>query len=461
MLEARLKAEKSERIRRTLAAMAARKDGVAWVFRVPTEAEPLPPYSDAEETKLLVNQLTSTAARGFVMEAAGRELAERAFADAFAQLKAVAASPNYNPDIVYDGMGYVRHPRMFGHLVDHVKGGSIGDRTYAAALRGIGRQNDRLSLGVLAGELIQGRLQGQLTEGTAAAMFDALGALRDGRALDVLKDRDVEAAAKEHAQMRYVRARASHGDPWAVKELLTALDKPAAASFLKPQWYCSADLIEALLWVDTPEAMAALKRHVAESWRTRAALAAFGEVASISLDLENYAGAARRTTAVGEVARRDPHWLAGLALEQMAAPTVRARAAGAEVFRQLTGRLLDYRATAFAAERAAPLKKVQDWWAAHKAESRAEWLSSYFREQGFPMKRLHERAALPVLARALTADYFTHSLAVEQIAVITGRYFEPFHSAEHTYRGQERATQRVVGWLRARGLLPPANGAMN
>jgi hypothetical protein len=389
----------------------------------------------------------------FAQESAGRELAEHFLTDAFNQLKAAAVSPDFNSDLVYDGMGYLRHPVVFGHLVEHLKSILIGDRTYPATIRAIGVHDSKLSLGVLAGELVQGRLQGELPEGAAGALFDALGHVRDPRALEVLKD--LKAWAKHHARVPYLRARARHGDGWAITELIVALTDPAKAAFLDDARYRREEVVAALLWVDTPEATAALKRYVQETWPTRILGPALShELQSSSLAMQNYAGTSRRSTAIGEVARRDPRWLAELAFQQMAAPTLLARTYGASVFRELTGRSFDYRPEAFASERALSLKKVAAWWAEHKGESREQWLLSYFREKGFPMTHLQHRESLPVLVRALEADFFTHNLAVEQISALTGRYFTSFATEDRSWRGQEQMTRRVVGWLRARQLLP-------
>src|SRR5262249_4421387 len=261
-------------------------------------------------------------------------------------------------------------------------------------------------------ELVQGRFQGDVHESAASALYDALGCVSDKRALDTLKD--LEATAKYHSQLPYVRARARHGDPWAIKELLTALAEPEKTSLLRKGWYSQDDAATALVWVDTAEATAALKRYVRVTWPTRT-WGPFSEArAWSSRDLENYAGPSRRSTPLAEIARREPRWLAELALEQMAAPTLLARVTGAGIFRPLTGRLFDYKAEAFASERVEPLKRVAAWWAAHKTESREAWLLSYFREKGFAMTRLGHRESLPTLVRALEADFFTHNLAVEQ-----------------------------------------------
>ena len=69
------------------------------------------------------------------------------------------------------------------------------------------------------------------------------------------------------------------------------------------------------------------------------------------------------------------------------------------------------------------------------------------------MKRVYDKESLPILARALEADPFTHSLAVEQISAITQKYFTHF-KIQHSYRGQQKMTTRVLWWLKARGYLP-------
>ena len=99
--------------------------------------------------------------------------------------------------------------------------------------------------------------------------------------------------------------------------------------------------------------------------------------------MQNYAGNARRTTALGEVARRDPHWLAALALKRMESPLLSARVCGAYIFRGLTARSFGFRPEAFASERAPPLKALRDWWEQHASETREQWLLSYLRQAGF------------------------------------------------------------------------------
>jgi hypothetical protein len=449
LLEARWQVEKAERVREALARLLAQERGVPWLLRVPSADEALPPYAEAAELKILVGALTSSGEHGFLMASAGRHVAERFFDAGFAQLKAAAVSPDYNHFMVYEGMGYVRDPRVFGHLVEHLQRIGVGDSTFPATVRAIGIQNDKRSFGVLAGELIQGRLKGDLHEGTIAAVFDALGSLQDERTLDLLKQ--LEPLAKHHAKVPYLRARARHGDEWAVRELIAALDEPSKSKFLDKGWFSWFEVANSLVWVDGPDVTATLKRVVQASWPARASRWD-GTRSWTSMDLQNYAGAARRSTPLAEIARRDPHWLAEFALGQMAAPTLRGRAAGAHVFGQLTGRLGDYRAGAFAPERAEPLRKLQAWWDAHKNKSRERWLLSYFQDKGFVMPRLHAPSSLPVLVRALDADRFTHQLAVEQISVIAGKFFTLF-SLEESYRGQEQMTIRVVGWLKARQLL--------
>jgi hypothetical protein len=173
---------------------------------------------------------------------------------------------------------------------------------------------------------------------------------------------------------------------------------------------------------------------------------------------------------LGEVARRDPRWLAELALERMGARSLAARIGAAYVFRGLTARSFGFDPEAFEAERAAPLRAARAWWAEHKAETREQWLVSHFRERGFALESLRDKSALPVLVEALHADAFTHGLAIEQISALTGKYFGSYAQPALMYGGgsvgiggggyetmsQERATIRVTGWLEARGLFPAA-----
>lgn len=448
LLQRRLKVEKDEPTRKTLAKMLAEQDGVPWVLRGPAAVvpEPLPAYSDGEELKFLVNRLTSHSDRGFISESAGREIAERFFDDGFQQLKVAAVSPGANRASVFEGMGYVRHPRVFEFLVQHARTVALGDSTFAATLEAIGRQNDTRSFDVVA-DLIKGRLQGKVD---LDAVYHALAHIQDQRAFDLLKD--LKSSATYHGKVPYLRARAVHGDAWAIEELITAFDNPSRAGFLDKGYYNEQTLADVLVWIDTPHVTKRLKRYVEATWPSRTEWHSTG---ALSAGMENYAGAARRSKPIGEVGRRDPHWLGEFALKQMAAPTLAARAYGLAVFRELTGRSFDYRPEAFAAERATPLHKLQAWWAEHKRQSRRDWLLSYFREKGFPMTLLHAPESLPVLMRALESDFFTHHLAVEQISVITRKYFTHFH-AQESYRGQEQMTIRVGGWLRARQLLPAA-----
>jgi hypothetical protein len=168
--------------------------------------------------------------------------------------------------------------------------------------------------------------------------------------------------------------------------------------------------------------------------------------------MENFSGDARRTNTLGEMARRDPVWLADLALRQMGSDKLAARQLGAAVFQQLTGHIFNYKAEACAAERKEPLEDLQTWWVANREKSREEWLLAHFAESGFKMDRLHDRTSLPTLVAALKADRFTSYLAVEQISVVTGKYFCRF-PYQDSYRDQEKMRIRVTGWLNARGYL--------
>jgi hypothetical protein len=204
----------------------------------------------------------------------------------------------------------------------------------------------------------------------------------------------------------------------------------------------SDDAFHALCGVDDPRATAVLKKHVEDSW-------------PMSVELENYAGLSRRSTPLAEVARRDPHWLAELALREMGSRSLPARECGAQVFRRLTGYLGSYRAEAFASERVEPLQALQHWWDERKGRSREAWLLEYFRGKGFAMGRL-DKEALPVLGRALGSDFFTYNLAVEQISAVCQKFFVEFKEQE-SYQEQERMTVRIRGWLRARGFISGGN----
>ncbi len=447
LLEARRKVETSDAILRWLDRIFEEEGGV------PT-AEPPAKYSEEEERKLVMSRLTSGQG-GFATESAGREVADRFLAEGFEHLRKAAEDPNYNAKLIYRGMGYVRHPSVFAHLVARAKAMREGDDAFPAALRAIGRQDPEGSFEVLK-EILESRPR-SFGVFELCGMFDALALVRDERALDLLKGmRDV---VTQGSALAYVRARAAHGDPWAIQELLTGLHEPSQSELL--EYRAVDDVIGALLLLDTPEATEEIKRSVQRAWPGRWESFEWpGPWGSVSMDMENCAADSRRGTPIGEVARRDPRWLAELALEFMGSSSMSARIYGAYVFQGLTGRSFGFRPEAFAAERAAALLLLKGWWAQHKTETREQWLLSHFREKGFPMARLNDKDSLPVLVKAL-ADPLTHDLAVERISVITGKYFTtpPLRFSERMYGdggdgGQQRTTVRVTGWLEARKLLP-------
>jgi hypothetical protein len=446
LLMARRKVETAERVRRTLDKMLAEVDGVAWIFRVPSPVEQPPQYSEANERKFVLDQLTSQGRHGFVMESAGTELRTYFFEEGFAQLRKAAASSKYNRSMVFDGLGYVSHPRVFAFLVEQLKRAPSD-----ATLRAIGRQNHERSLAVLT-EQIDGRVPRRGNSARRVAC-DALALIRDERALALLKAREEE--LRPGGELAYWRARAVHGDAQATKELLLLLKKFGATD----------DLIGALLLSDAAEATEALRSHVRDQWPHRWETDDDSIELAWCMEMQNYAGRSRRTTALGELARRDPRWLAQLALRRMASASLASRICGAYIFRGLTARDFGYRAQAFAAEREEPLAKLRRWWAKHRIEPREEWLLSYFAEKGFAMKQLQEMASLPVLRRALSSDEFTHGLAIEQISVITGKFFANYAQPVLHYdegasistggggyesMSREQAVARVCGWLDAR-----------
>lgn len=439
MIDERLKVETDPGCKNRLTSMLERKDGIPWILRIPRDRliEPIPPYSEEKELQFLVSRLTSHSDHGFIMETSGREIAERFFDEGFKMLKSAAAATEiYNPENVYDGMGYVRHPQMFDYLVDHLSKIGPGDRTYKSTFRALGVQNNPGSLTAIK------RYSKQINEHNDAKL-DGVAQLNDKGVLPYLMEHRAE--IKYHVQIPYLRACAMHGDAWAAGELLAALQEPPASKFLTDGYWTRSDIVEALIYLDTPAATEALKREVEKAWPAKSASDGFS---SYWARLDNHAGSSRRSSAIAEVARRDPQWLAALALKKMRDHSLPARSYGASVFRQLTGQMRGFQPEAFASERAKPMRELEDWWAVHQSESREQWIVRYFTERGFKIEKL-DKSALPDLVRALESDFFTYNLAVEQVSAICRKYFGDFQHQDSMYQGQERMTVRVTGWLRA------------
>lgn len=406
LLDERLKVEVDPGCTPRLAEMLVREDGVPWILRIPQERieEPIPPYSDEAELDLLLGRLRDRANRGFMVESAAREISKGA-----ERLKG-RLDPNYS--------------------------------SHGSILRSLGIPDDLASLAEIR------RSTKKITESNYRVL-DRLAVLDDDGVLPFLKEHEGE--IEYRARVPYLRARAMHGDSWAVNELLAAMNQPSTSTFLNDDYWSPRMVLEALLWVDTPEATEVLKKSVEQSWPSKSF---HGELMFETVLMENYAGASRRTLPLGEVARRDPQWLAALALKKMADKSLTARSHAAAMFKQLTGQLGAYRPEAFARDRMQPLKELEAWWSDHKSESREQWLIAYFKDKGFAIRQIN-RQALPVLVRALESDFFTHNLAVEQISVICDKYFTDFIMQDHSYQGQERMNVRVIGWLQATGFLAP------
>jgi len=450
LLVARRKLETSPEVQRYLDQMLKEEDGVPWILRVPAAtATRRYRYSEEEEKKFVIGCLLTSGRDGFPMDSAGREVAGQFPKEGFDRLKDAASRVND----VYDGMGYVRHPAVFAYLVERAQ----EKGTPATIYRAIGRQNAPRSFDVLK-EILETRHP----EGSdLRCMLDGLALVRDERALGLLKGMGT---TDQGNAIPYLRACAAHGDETAIRELLDwPRERSRDPDLPFPSEYDK--VIDALLLVDSAEATDAIREYVRDSWPARWERFLEGWFGvTWCLDMENYAGGSRRTTALGEVARRDPRWLAGLALERMASPSLTARLCGAYIFERLTGRSFGFRAEAFAAERAGPLRAATEWWKEHEAETREQWVLSAFRERGFPVTRF-DKSALPVLVDALAADPLTHDLAVERISVITGKYFadptigltgRSLSAGVGVQRDQESTTIRAIGWLKARKLLPEA-----
>jgi hypothetical protein len=360
--------------------------------RVPLDS--LPPWTEEDEIEFLLDRLTSHEPVAFIMESAGRELARHHFARGFAELKKrLRQDEVYNTDMVMDGLGHLRHPEVLDFLEGYMATVPVVHRTFNAGLTAIGRQDSKRSFGIL-----RAVLEARLPHGPGAfgrrALIESYGLMSDPRAKAELK---------------------KLGGPAPVQDL------------------------------------AALRDEVAKTWPKRSR-ERWGFARAYATGMQNFAGPSRRRGALAEVARQDPAWLAGTALERMGSGWRAARQAGEAVFRQLTGRSFGYRAEAFEGDRLEPLEKLRTWWAENGEKTRGEWLLSYFRENGFRMDRLCVRDAIPVLSRALESDFTTHCLAVEQISVIAGKFFTRFPTSRG-HADQERMTVRVRSWLTASGYL--------
>jgi len=381
------------------------------------------------------------------MESAGRELTRHHFARGFAELKKrLRQDEVYNTDMVMDGLGYMPHEKCFAFIVQHSKEIHLGHRTFRSTLRALARQNNPRSYG----ELLRVKRDkiGNLGHDYQAQWFlSALGECRDPSAKEKL--RELKSHADYHGRLAYVEALAKHGDPWACTELIQFLENAEKCEILKKDWCSRGNVAAALTYADTEAATDALKQRITATW-PRTMRDHFCSTSWFSQLMENYAGPRRRSTPIGEVARRDPSWLAELALVKMGSESLPSRELGYEVFRQLTGKSFDFRPKGFAHERKPPLLQLQRWWRANREKTREEWLLAYFRDKGFSIPHLWREESLPVLCEALSADSFTHNLAVEQISVITQKYFCPFR-LHRSYQGQEKMTIRVIGWLKARG----------
>jgi len=442
LLRQQMESEKVEHVRQAIQRLLARKDELPLI-------EKLSPYSETEELDFLLDRLTSYGGHGFVMESAGRELVTHHLDAALqAMRKRLSQDEVYNPDLVMDGLGYMRHDRCFASIVQHSKQIDVGHRTFRSTLRALGRQNNPQSYDELVRIKI-GKIGTLGRDYQAQWFFSALGECRDPRAKAELSR--LKAHADYHGRKAYVEALAKHGDQWAIAELLQFLTDPDKCEVLKKGWCSRYGVAVTLTHVDSESATEALKQYITVAWPEKTSGRPFS-IRGTSRQMENYAGPRRRTTPTGEVARRDPAWLAGLALAKMGSESLASRELGHEIFRQLTGKSFDFRPRDFAGERKAPLSQLESWWRANKEKTREQWLLAYFRDKGFRMPHLWRAQSLPVLCKALPADYLTHNLAVEQISVITQKYFAPFRLSQ-SYRGQEKITIRVIGWLKARGYL--------
>jgi hypothetical protein len=369
-------------------------------------------------------------------------------------LKEHLAQPyQFDTNALLYGLGYIHSPTIRSFLADYLQSTPTSNSTYGTALDALARQEQPGGSFDTVSQILSSK---PLLRNANAVpdLMNALSDTGDGRAGDTV--RSLALVSDERARRLFVRALVKLNDPWAVGESVKILSGGPSGQILHKGEYDTYSLT----FVETPTVTEAFKKYLVSTWPTK--IDKFSVKVQLP-DLENYAGAGRRSSVLGELARRDPHWLAEFALEQMASDSPLARAAGFQVFQQLTGHAFAYDPMAFAAERAQALAKVAAWWKEHGNESREAWLRAYFHEHGFDLEHVWEPSSLPVLAAALASDPLTHSLALEQISVITGKYFSTFKfaAAEQAIQDQERENIRVLGWLRAHHLIPEEIPASN
>jgi len=449
-LRERADAESFEGVRGQLVALLAEEGGVPWILRDHRPARRAPyRYSDADEWRFAISVLKGTSpGETFARDSAGRELARY-------DLPGLAGDRLFE-DLGDDALGHVHHPAAVAYLLKRVE--ALGAREVAGGelVRALVNQEDPRCLAAL------GRLLDRAVTGGAdvdiGALCESLARKKSPTAHALL---EAHGARLKQAGRTYLTACAAHGDEAALAELMRDLggSDPLEAEFA----------VGSVLVSDSPAALDAIRRHVRTTWPSRWGSRDGLLWGSIAFDPELYMGDRRRTTPLGEWARRDPGGLAQFALEQMGSDKLLARAHAIHVFTALTGRSFGFLAWAFEPERAPALKKARAWWAQHRDESRERWLLSLFREAGFELESLEGADSLPALARALGADALVHDVALEQITAITGKYFgcyrqQTFYLDEGCsmsvgYGGmgaedRDHVTRRVRGWLRARGLLP-------
>ena len=366
LLEMRLKIETDDSVKSAIIRLLEKREELPIV-------EELSPYSEDEEFEFLMEHIDFSC----------RELVRCFFDKAFERLK---------KQLAVTALGYMRDERVFKFLTKIETEVDLRVRLVAIA-----RQNHKESLAELK-KLIYPIKDNFGNTWTAGYYFEALGMLDDNEPLEEL--RRLRDYGKGIARLSYVGALARHNERWAIQELIAALSGSKDAKFLNAEedqsnyWHNNSEVATWLILVDSKEATEALKRFARETWPEKIQ-DRFGSPANYCcMQMQNWAGASRRSYPLGELARRDPQWLAELALDKMGSDKLPARQLGFEIFRQLTGRWFDYDPNAFEPQRKEPLKKLCAWWQENKSKSREEWLLSYFKEKGYIMKRLYDRESL-------------------------------------------------------------------
>lgn len=449
LLETRLeKEEDKDVVKRIEGVLEKVKTGRYFPFVPPDAQEYF--YSDEEERELMLRELLYHGHRGFVFESTIREMAEHEYEFLIKALKEDPGSQGFRyRSRAIVALGYIRDEKAFAFLSNFVDTNRRGNGNFKRAFLAIARQNNEKSLDTVL-RTFETKIKTPGNFWLYSWLFEALTLIENPRGLGELRKLK-EMGSLRTCENHYRLALAAHGDEDAVADTVKRMSEMEEGR--RP----SDEDLNVLARIDRDDVTDALKACALMNWPEKTREPS-GHIWLYKANLmQNYSGAHARTTVVGEVARRDPQWLAALALEKMASEWTASRQYGIAIFAGLTGRTFGYDPEAFAGDRKKPLEELRTWWKENSTKSREEWLKSYFADRGCIMKDLYSKDSLALLADMLDdEDGLTHGLAVETISVITGKYFYRFRfyapdDVKFYKRERDRQAVRIRGWLESRG----------